>query len=87
MVNKTTNLMTQLATSYALKIHRTGVNGKIIEKTITSFEMNELTPRGRPIVASRKDVLAVLRQFAKSIKRQSSPVLEVSGAARVRTVK
>lgn len=86
MVKKTTNSVTPRPVSYELKISRTGANGVLIERTISSSEINRLTPRGRPITASREEIVAVLRQSAKNTKRESSPIIEAAGAAKVRPV-
>ncbi|WP_269935777.1 hypothetical protein [Serratia liquefaciens] len=82
MIIKTTDRLIAKTDAYELEVYKTEGERLTVVKTYTSEEINRLTPRGMPISASRKEVVAVLKQAAKSIKAQSSPISEAAGAIR-----
>lgn len=69
--------------AYALMIRRVGDHpaSDKTERTITSSDLNRMTPRGRLISASRDEILAVLSASAKNTK--PVPILEAAGVVRV----
>jgi len=87
MANKATKLTSPRPASYELKLRKVGADGSASERTITSTELKNITPRGKAITASREEIVAALTKSAKHVKRQSSPVLEAAGAIRMRTAK
>lgn len=82
MVIKITDRNVAETTSYELGVCQAEGDRLAVVKTYTSDEINSLTPRGMPITASREEVIAVLKQAAKKIKTQSSPIIEAAGAVR-----
>ncbi|WP_051936936.1 hypothetical protein [Erwinia sp. 9145] len=87
MVNRMAKLSGPLPASYDLKIRRAGVNGAMIEKTLSSSEIDKLTPNGKAITTSREEILSVLRRSGRNIKRQPSAAPEAAGAAKVPAIK
>lgn len=87
MVNTTSKLLSPRPASYKLKMRRTAANGEIIESTMTSNELNSITPCGKPVTASREEIINVLTNAAKKIKRQNSTIPEAAGAVRMKSYK
>jgi hypothetical protein len=82
MVIKTTDRLIAKTDAYELQVYKTEGGRLTAVKAYTSEEINRLPPRGMPIGASREEVVAVLKQAAKSMKAQSSPISEAAGAVR-----
>ncbi|MBI3310123.1 MAG: hypothetical protein HYZ77_02285 [Serratia liquefaciens] len=82
MVIKTTDRLVAKTAAYELEVYKTEGERLTVVKTYTSDEINRLTPRGMPISASREEVVAVLKQAAKSIKAKSFPIIEAAGGIR-----
>lgn len=82
MVIKTTDRLIAKNDVYELEVYKTEGEKVRGVKTYTSEEINHLTPQGMPITASREEVIAVLKQAAKNIKPQSSPIIEAAGGIR-----
>lgn len=73
--------------SYALRLRRMAENGSVIEKTMTSAEIDRLTPPGMKITAPLDEMLSVLAASMQNIKRQSHSVYEAIGSVRLQQVK
>ncbi len=82
MVIKTTDRIVAKTASYELEVYKAEGEGLTVVKTYTSEEINRLTPRGMPIIASREEVVAVLKQAAKRIKSHTAPIMEAAGSVR-----
>ncbi|WP_017891417.1 hypothetical protein [Serratia sp. S4] len=82
MVIKTTDRIVAETASYEQEVYIAEGEGLTVVKTYTSEEINNLTPRGMPISASREEVIAVLKQAAKRIKPQTAPIMEAAGGVR-----
>ena len=60
MVIKSTKRQVTQPASYELKVYKFGMEGADAVNTYTSEQIDRITPRGKPITASREEVIAVL---------------------------
>ncbi|OKB67378.1 hypothetical protein BHU62_07770 [Serratia marcescens] len=84
MVIKSTKRQVTKPASYALKVYKFGMEGVDTVKIYTSEQIDRITPRGKPITASREEVIAVLKLAAKQVNASSSPDAETLGCVRQR---
>ena len=73
MVIKSTKRQVTQPASYELKVYKFGMEGADAVNTYTSEQIDRITPRGKPITASREEVIAVLKQVVKKVNASSSP--------------
>lgn len=60
---------TTLAQPYTVHAHMVRADGILTERVFTSDEIDRLTLAGKPITASREEVLALILHAAKNITR------------------
>lgn len=84
MINNAMKTVASHPASYVLKKSLIDTDGRVTERSITSDQLNRMTPPGTPITASHEEILSALIRSAKNIKQQSPLMIEAAGAIRAK---